>query len=383
MTDILYFAINDWHSLQQRSQHLANELSQAHRVFYIDTCYRSLWGFYRDRFKTSAQRLKRRFYGVTQIAPQLYVIDLPPLLPKGLIWPQLVAFNYRMLMPILRNILRRYRVDVDPILWVSLPPDVPLLQYFKSSITVYDCMDNYPAFYPNLVQQRLINIENKLLESVDIVFASSDGLYQRCITHNQNTHLVRNGVSPYFFNVDSKTPAHIEHIPKPRVGYIGTIGHWVDIQLLTQTAKALPDIQFVFVGPIEVDVQQLAALPNVHLLPPQPHTDMPYYVQAFDVCIIPFKTNALTDAVNPVKLYEYMALGKPIVSTPLPEVQYYETLLYIGTTTASFVDNIRFALHEAAEPQASIIKQRQNITGQHTWQKRAATIQDIMQAFLT
>ncbi|NOX58226.1 MAG: glycosyltransferase family 1 protein, partial [Planctomycetes bacterium] len=133
-------------------------------------------------------------------------------------------------------------------------------------------------------------------------------------------------------------------ISKPIAGFIGLIDHWFDVPLMSKVAKRLPDISFVMVGDTRVDVQSLEALPNVHLVGRKPYADLPAYCAAFDLGLIPFVRNHLTDNVNPIKLREYLAAGLPVVSTNLPEVRRYEEFVLLTDDAETFAAHCRSAI---------------------------------------
>ena len=136
----------------------------------------------------------------------------------------------------------------------------------------------------------------------------------------------------------------------------------------------------MFVGPEDFEVRRLARLPNVHFLGAQEYKSLPAHVAHFDVCTIPFRVNALTRAVDPVKLYEYLAAGKPVVSTRLPEVEARQSLCYVAGTPEEFLEQLTLALNPSpsnATPPRDAIRQRVEFARANTWSQRVAEIESV------
>jgi glycosyltransferase involved in cell wall biosynthesis len=141
----------------------------------------------------------------------------------------------------------------------------------------------------------------------------------------------------------------LRSIPKPIIGFFGTISPWLDFDLIIDIAKTRPDWSLVFLGPADTDVKSLTKFRNVYFVGKIPYELLPEYAMAFDVAIIPFLVNELTVSVNPLKLLEYLACGLPIVTTKLPEIRKFSNLIYIANGPLDFMENIKKALSEDSE----------------------------------
>jgi GT2 family glycosyltransferase len=160
--------------------------------------------------------------------------------------------------------------------------------------------------------------------------------------------------------------------PKPIVGYFGAIADWLDLDLIAAVARLRPAYSFVLIGDVqERDVSQIEALPNVFLLGRKPYADIPSYLHGFDVCTIPFLLNDVTQATDPVKLYEYFSLGKPVVATDMPELSQCAGLLYIAHDADQFAAQIDAALAESGPHLAA---RRRDFAAANTWSSRVAAI---------
>lgn len=381
---IVLVGVNEWHAMRQRSRHLAHGLAAHYRVLYVNPGYYSAPGFLRDTIL--GRRRRRSVFGVRPVAETLMVADFPPLFPKGLAHPALGRLNYALLAPLIRATLRRLKMHA-PILWLSLPPDRGLIGRLGERLTIYDCMDNYAHFFSGAARRRLAREEKRMLEDCDLVFASSDGLLARCSQHNRNVHLLRNGVDFEHFlkeslDETSSLPA-VSDIQSPLIGYAGTIGPWVDVALLADVARTYTSSTLVLLGPVESDVRSLERLPNVRLLGERPYAEIPDLLHLLDVCLIPFNLNSLTRDVNPIKLYEYMALGKPVVSTALPEVARHRDVCYVADSREAFVRLVGDALQEAGNTNPAMSARRQHVALSNVWQQRAESAAEVIKANLS
>jgi glycosyltransferase involved in cell wall biosynthesis len=188
---------------------------------------------------------------------------------------------------------------------------------------------------------------------------------------------IGNGVDHELFDAAYRAPQVPDAIagaPRPRIGYAGALAEWIDLELLGATADAFPDGTLVLVGPVvgpsgRADTL-VASHPNVRWLGPVPHEELPHCVAGMDVCLIPFRKTPLTRGVNPNKLWEYLALGKPVVATDFsPFVHEYQEVLRVGATPAAFVAAVRAALAAPVDTEA-----RRAVARQHSWDESAARL---------
>ena len=181
----------------------------------------------------------------------------------------------------------------------------------------------------------------------------------------------RNGVDYDWFQASlshSRIPEALQNIRRPRVGYTGTLSSWLDYGLVAVLARTFPDVSFVFVGPLDSEfrIESLKPYKNVHWLGRKEYREIPSYINAFDVCLIPFVAGRIAQTTNPVKIFEYFALGKPVVTTPLPELESYRDrhLVYMARTPEEFVESVRTALDEN-EPGKQTL--RRSVAQEHSW----------------
>jgi glycosyltransferase involved in cell wall biosynthesis len=254
-----------------------------------------------------------------------------------------------------------------------------LLKFDQPKI-VYDYLDDIAAFKGD--KNQLTEDHHRLLKSAELVITTANSLYQDAIRTRPDTLCVPNGVDFIHFNpADNleglENPADIRVIKKenkPIIGYYGALAEWFDYDLMHQLAQARLDLNFVLLGPDHdgsLGRSGLCALPNVKYLGPKPYAELPAYLASFDIAILPFKVNKITESTSPVKLFEYMAGCKPIVSTPLREVVQYSSVL-IGRDMQEFSLKLDEALALKNDPR--YISQLEQTARDNDWNLRAKQI---------
>jgi len=250
-------------------------------------------------------------------------------------------------------------------------------------------MDNYPLFHdPASPKHRLMErLERRLLSLVDVVFVSSNGLLQKCQVYHSCVNLVPNGVDFARFTQESAVALEkLAGFSPPIVGYVGSVADWIDLDLVANLACQNPNWTIAMIGPAHTDTSQHKEIPNLHFLGPVVYADVAAYLQQFDVCIMPFKVNDLTRDVNPVKMYEYLATGKPIVSTCLPEVAQFGDLCYLSHTPDEFEEHVRIALTEQHLDSAEWSERRARriaAASANTWDARTQAVLQALREHIT
>jgi glycosyltransferase involved in cell wall biosynthesis len=234
------------------------------------------------------------------------------------------------------------------ILYTHFAPVSSMFDRYDDAVVVYDILDDlsiYDVDEVGMPEHRKVRYHHpSIMERADVVLASAPALIEKHRVERPDIIYVENGVDPEAFGRRFDRPSDVAHLEGPLVGYHGMIARWFDFALLAHAATELRDATFVLVGPVdrEVDVElsELVALPNVVYLGPRASDEIAGYVQSFDVGIVPFVVDDLTRAVSPLKMYEYMAAGVPVVSTPLP-VAIAHPLVSAPGTAQEFVAAIR------------------------------------------
>ncbi|MBZ4202302.1 MAG: glycosyltransferase, partial [Methylovulum sp.] len=354
--DLICFANIDWNARYQRPQQLAVQFSRhGHRVFYV-VASRCLSPNDAQGFRASV------------VANNIYEVELMAQTVPDRYSNILDAANIELFSQSLGRLRDAFGI-VDAVCNVHLAFWTPLVLRLRQCWDwriLYDCMDEWEDF-PN-IGKPLLEAEKELVRKSDVVTVTAALLEQKWRNDNPRCVLVRNGVDFDFFRQHYQ-PTHIlGDITHPVIGFYGALAEWVNLGLLASVARARPNWSLVLLGDVFVtDLEGLDGLPNVHLLGRRPYEEMPLYLYHFDVCLVPFRINQVTHAVDPVKFYEYISAGKPVISAPLKELEIYKDYLYFAATPDAFVDQIERAL---AENDLKLQQRRIDLARGNDWRNR-------------
>ena len=254
-----------------------------------------------------------------------------------------------------------------PVQWFYTPMPAPaMLGVFDEVAVVYDCMDELAQF--RFAPTELVQRERYLLARADVVFAGGRALAESKARFHDNVHFFGCGVDAAHFAAaresETEVPAALASLPHPVAGYIGVIDERLDYALLATLAEQLPDVTFAMVGPVvKVDPRELPRRDNIHYFGQQAYDVLPAFMKGFDVCLMPFALNRATEYINPTKTLEYMAAGKPIVSTPIPDVlRNFVPIVEVADTANAYATAVRRALTEPdlARREAGIARAQQS-----------------------
>jgi glycosyltransferase involved in cell wall biosynthesis len=267
--------------------------------------------------------------------------------------------------------LRQRIPDLDrALLVVSTPWWAPVLRGLPRDILCYDCIDHVSVQTPRGHGALFADWEAELLRASDRVAVVSDRLHRDIAARigPERVFLVPNGVPEHWTrdSFDPAPPEAVRKMPRPVAGFVGALFEWVDLDLLVKVARRLPHVTQMLVGPTRrgISLAALDACANVRRYPAQPHEDVPRWIQACDACLIPFRRDLVSQCADPIKLYEYLALGKPVIST-LP---FWDGApVRVAENAESFAECIEAALAESGE-QPMV---RKAFARAHTWPRCA------------
>ncbi|HHH76255.1 MAG TPA: glycosyltransferase family 1 protein [Phycisphaerae bacterium] len=244
----------------------------------------------------------------------------------------------------------------------SFSPDIAyLVDQFKPEKVMYYCVDDF-AHFTGYDTDQILRDEAQLAGMSDLVVTTSRSLMESKSHLNTNTILMPHGVDHEHFSSTltkrHKRPADLEGIEGPVLGFFGLIRDWIDLDILAEVARARPGWNIVMLGDWAVDISGYEKLENYHFLGPKSYEDLPAYCASFDVGLIPFKINKLTEAVNPIKLREYLSAGLPVVSTALGEVVSYRdgSFAEIANTASEFITAVEKVLKYTPADKAKLSK---------------------------
>lgn len=330
VTDLVCFSHLRWDFVYQRPQHLLERCAKMRRVFFVEepiaSSDNSWW-----------LDISQRDSGVWVVVPRL---------PDDLSEESAIA-----LQQVLVNDLFSNAQIQSPILWYYTPMAVPFTYHLTASAIVYDCMDELSAFKG--AHPELQNREAHLFNLADLVFTGGRSLYEAKQHQHPNVYAFPSSIDAVHFaqaRAAVKEPADQAEIPHPRLGFYGVVDERMDLELLDGVAKARPDWHLVIIGPVvKIDPETLPRHPNIHYLGGKSYQELPSYLAGWDVALLPFARNESTRFISPTKTPEYLAAGKPVVSTSIRDVvrpHGEEKLVHIADTVPEFVDAIAAALEQ-------------------------------------
>lgn len=359
--DLFRFPVIEWDFRWQRPQQISVQFQKnQHRVFYFSIDTNGI-----QNVAPTPQEIANATQ-IRELQENIYWVKLCTVQPLNAYKDKIEGEDLAVILKSLDYLKNKFNINATYSI-IDLPFWSNLALALKNNMVIYDCMDDHEGFSTN--SSEMLSNEEKLILSSDIVLASSQRLYEKLINKNENTLLVRNaGEYDHFATRPSKLAEEVSVLKGPVIGYYGAISEWFDIKLIEQLAIRNPKWTFVLVGnTFGCDISKAEKLPNVIFTGEKPYKDLPSYLHSFDICLIPFIKNNLTLATNPVKVYEYLAAGKPVISTKLPELEYMKEQVYLAEDVKQFEECIKESLNENND---KLVEQRQSYAETHTWEAR-------------
>jgi len=362
--DIICLPIINWEYRFQRPQHLCIQLAHnGCRIFYG-----RVEGIARKSENDTMPDIKKLKDGIWE-----FTFPYPDGMPFNIYQSSLNEIQQNKLLNSLRELSKTANIQNAVILvdfpnWGSLAKKARELFGWK---IIYDCMEDHGGF--SAIPRDIVEENEKdLAKSADMVIAVSEKLKEKLETYNTNTLLVRNAVEFIHFRYPLIPVDPFINISHPIIGYFGVIAEWFDLELIEEAAGSRPNWNFVLIGEIfHVDTSKLEKLPNVHFLGEKSYNELPKFANYFDVAIIPHKQIRRTEWAGSVKLYEYLATGRPVVSVMLEWLKPLKEYVYLSDSTDTFITSIEKAMKEDTyERQIARI----NFAKQNSWEKRASEI---------
>src|SRR5580765_2815639 len=295
------------------------------------------------------------------------------------------ATNRRLLTAQISALAKRRGMS-RPILWIAIPTAIEVAGRLDEQLVIYHVSDKYDAnTMDHATDPALIRkFHERAIEAADLIFYSSRKLFDEAQRGRKKSHLLEQAVDfdhwSRISNGELLVADEVERIPHPRIGYFGAIEPWlIDQELIKQAAHDRPDWNWIFIGNKSRGLE-IEALPKVHFLPPVSYEDLPIYAAGFDVCVLPWNTEVpFTSYGSAIKVREYLASGKPVVISPLPEYESMGDVLRIGRSRDQFIELVEDALREAGFEKASA---RQDAVRKGTWDARAEWVSGLIEEAL-
>ena len=273
------------------------------------------------------------------------------------------------------------------IAWYYTPMMLPFSRHLTPDLTVFDAMDELSKF--KFAPAHLLTLEQELLDRSDVVFTGGSSLFEAKKDRHHNVHCFPSSVDrAHFAKARSGLfdPADQEDLPRPRLGFYGVIDERFDTELIDQVAAMRPDWSFVMVGPVvKISEDELPKRPNIHYLGGKTYDQLPAYLCGWDVALMPFAMNESTQFISPTKTPEYLAGGKPVVTTPIRDVvRHYGQLEGVGfaSTADEFVTACEAALEQSRNPESGWLAEADLMLAASSWDTTQARMAGIVSALL-
>ena len=369
--DIVCLGTVKWLVVRSVAEHTMMRLAKKNRVLFVEP-------FHSFSTLVRVARWQKRGWqtnwGVRKVEENLWVYSPPPIGAPGtsrLRWPAVV--NGWILNHLLTRVIRELGFH-NPLIWTFLYDSAPVVRRLKPRLSIYECIDLDEGLANSDHQRRLVHErEQALCREADIVFGVTEGLANSRRAFNPNTFEVNCAADTEYFgralHDTTEVPSDLVCLSKPIVGYMGGVDPWkMDIELLQTIARTHPSWSIALVGYVwfGFDPTPLQAFPNIHVLGAKHYEDFPGYLKGMDVCIMPFPLNEITRNGDALKCYEYLAAGKPVVSTPVPAAQRFPGIVKIASTPEAFVS----AIEESLREDASAVDRRLAAVQSHSWEHR-------------
>ena len=338
MKKIVCLSTSPWYPIPTRKQQVMGRIPDA-EILYFDPPV-TLLAPLKDR--AAWHGLFAFLCGSVKPKDNITVYRLPPVLPFFNRFRWINKLNQVFQAQFVRGKMKKHGFS-DPVLWVYSPTACDAVRRIPHSMLVYDCVDRHSAYGGQMSPAVVDAMEADLARRCDRVFATAKPLADRLAQYNADVRFIPNGADFERFNAAASPlpcPSDLAEIPAPRFGFVGALQPCIAYDYLSAAAHAYPESHFVLIGGEKPgsDFLDLKTLPNVHFLGLRKNEDLPAYLANFDALLNLFAENDLSKDVSPLKFYEYLATGKPILSTPQPEqVMQYRDIICVADSAEAFV----------------------------------------------
>lgn len=383
---IVCVAPRAWNSLWRSSQQHMSRIAKQNRVLYIEP------GRNYERSQIGELYRNSRYFvspEARSLTDNLIIVPTPPALPYvrerlpqnllTLTSPVVAFANVAIMTRQIRWAIKEFTVK-NPILWIYEPRHLALAGRFDEKLVCYFIHDEFADLPQNhRIAEFIQRHDDALTRRADVVFACSPWIAEKRKKLNPSTYLILNSVDYELFHraLDDNTsiPEDIAGVARPTIGVVGGLDNRIDAHLLTRLAEAYPDRSILLIGPDGIPGSSsktaLQAKPNVKFIGKKSLEDLPRYLKGLDVALIPYEIREDTLPLYPLKLHEYLAAGRAIVSTALPEVKRFSPLVRVADTSDEFIAMVAAA---TTDYRPERIEARVSIARQNTWDQRLIEI---------
>jgi hypothetical protein len=360
---------DDWHGMPTSTIHLFRHISKTSRVFWFHVVNR-LPNFTREdigkvmlTFGHSLGLMGNAKKCAATDDESRVIVTTPFIVP----WFKrpVRSFNAFSLHQSFQRLSKKHGI-YNPIVVTTWPSTVDFITQLNASPTIYCCVDEWTD-YPGLNSADFARMENSLLDNIDGFVATSRELLTKSRSNTASLYLPHGVDVDHFCKESFSRVAVMEKIRRPIVGFFGHIAEWIDVDIIKRLATRFSEVSFVLLGASTIDMSWTAQFANIHYLGRVPYAELPNYARYFDVGLIPFVRNKLTEAVNPLKLMEYYALGLPVLATRLPEMESAAGPIFLGSN----IDDFSKAVEKILQKVESFREDALVVARANTWESRS------------
>lgn len=376
--DFVILSTQDWTSLPTRKHRFSRWWARdGNRVLYIEQ--QMHWAGWLADIRNQFSRAWRWLQPPREVEPNVWVYTLPIVLPFFQMFGWINWLNNLVLLPILRVQLKRLGFH-HPVLWTYTPHSADFIGKLGEQAAIYEIVDDFVSARGLVRAAAIRKMEQQVIAKADQLIVTAPAL----MTKGEGAVLIPNGVETEVFgraaDPETRLADKVANLKHPVIGLLGALNYWIDTELLARIARKHPDWTILHVGTRDLlaNWTPLQGLPNVVATGRVPYADLPEYVKAFDVCVNPYLLDGVAEHCSPLKLYEYVATGKPVVSVDMPEAHTFEGLIGISHSSDDFV-----ALVEQAVAQNDGLAERRMAEAEkHTWRSRYGRACDVLRHVL-
>jgi len=368
--DLIVFG-EDWGGLPSSTQHLVKNLANDRKVLWINSI-----GLRRPNLSCHdltrvvnkiAHRINSDTHDQKIAVPNNITILNPLTIPAPRCQVER-SFAAHLLEKQIKPEIEALKLH-QPILWISLPTAADLVGRLGESATIYYCGDDFSSLAG--VDHRIVEKhEEKLVKNCDLIITASEKLAERF--PQQRTRTLTHGVDYDLFSQRAYPAKDLPYNGQPTAGFYGSLSAWLDTELLSKVIASMPHWNFVFIGKEEADMSMLKTFKNTYFLGPRQHKQLPSYSQHWQASLLPFRDNAQIRACNPLKLVEYLAGGRPVVSTSFPALMPYRHLVQSTKCAEDFVEALEISLN--LDTLESFPTALRSTVSNNTWQEKSCEV---------
>jgi len=374
--DIICLSTSDWQLPYGSKQQIMSVLARQNRILYVEAQI-SILHILKDPLK-GYKRIRRWIKGISS-SGKVYIYTPMPLFPFANHFLFVNRINQAILLYSLKRIIKKLNF-VTPLLWTYCINSALLLGKLNEKLSIYYCIDDFPSEKSCSKRKKVLGIlEDRMLKKADIVFACTKTLCEDRHKRRPDIHFVRNGVDFKAFHkkyILEEIPDDISNIKSPRIGYVGTLDSRIDCDLILSLASENNDWQIVLIGNNIMPSRERVALrnfSNIHNLGFKHPELIPIYINMLDVCIMPYRATEFNNHIFPLKTLEYLAAGKPIVSTYLPDLDEFSNIIKLCRNRTEFINYVNSYIGND-----NGISIRKEIAAKFSWESRTEEITQII-----